>query len=1020
MSHTILKTLKFSNLFSYGINNAIDLDKNRITQLTAVNGCLAGNSVIIAADGSAHTIAEVVENKLAISVLGVTEDNKSCIAKITNWFTHKPKMVYKVQLDNGNLLFITDNHLLKTPEGWKPLKELSNNNWLEDSRTRYYESSNDTHTDDWWELITYLITEGGLSDYKHKITFTNQDQLVLNKFISKVKSIDSRLEVAQVGSRADQLSLLFSKDSQLKKKFITEVVVPEIQGYAVEKCFPASVFSVSDTTLDKIFAIYLETDRSVEKRNSISFSTSSIKLGHQLLHLLRYRYNLQCSSRIKKTTHSDNMEIIISRLDYCKIFVSRIIPYVVGYKKEKLEKLLTANSAYTSYTQDLVPTKYIKGLRSNAVTNNDYVSVVSKKAYQSFKNTKHGITRKNYKLLLDCGYVTNLSNIDSTRYIRIKSITPTYEQVVYDIETTTGNFIAGDTLVHNSGKSSLALVVQELLYSKNVKGIKKGDLLNRWSKTKNWDGTITFTTNNINYEVSVVRSGASTKVKLLENDIDISEHKVLDTYKKIQEILGLDFEVFTQLTYQSSTDLLDFLKATDTNRKKFLINLFNLERYIETGEQIKAKASTLEKELLKTQGELKSIEDFLNSVSIPDALVEILVPEVDTTATVKIAEIQREIENINETCKKIDKNNMLISEQQSLQFDLTIKMPDKPTCIDSYQVLDKEIIVLENDLKKLKHELNGLKIADKCSTCGQPIDNSHLIKLRADLETKISDIVSSLSVAKTQHEAWAGELLRHEASVKNYKNNKQKIERFEQLSQLIDASMPTMYPDYNLLSIEQKQLIEIVSAQTKKQNDAIIHNKRVSAHNAKIEALKEQKNEFLIRQTSLKADILDKSSQITHLNILKKAFSPSGIVAFKLENLTKELETAINYYLSILSDGQFQVEFSLDKEKLNINVINNGDSAPIETVSGGEFSRIQTSVLLAIRTILAKLGGSSINLLFLDEITGVLDEEGKEKLIEVLQKENDLNVFLISHDFTHPLIDKISIIKKNNVSAIQT
>ena len=127
---------------------------------------------------------------------------------------------------------------------------------------------------------------------------------------------------------------------------------------------------------------------------------------------------------------------------------------------------------------------------------------------------------------------------------------------------------------------------------------------------------------------------------------------------------------------------------------------------------------------------------------------------------------------------------------------------------------------------------------------------------------------------------------------------------------------------------------------------------------------------------------------------MKKAFSTSGIVAFKLENLTKELETTINYYLSLLSDGQFQVSFRLDKEKLNIIVSNNGTDTPIETVSGGEFSRIQTSILLAIRSLLAKLGGSSVNLLFLDEITGVLDDEGKEKLIEVLSEEKDLKLLI--------------------------
>ena len=67
---------------------------------------------------------------------------------------------------------------------------------------------------------------------------------------------------------------------------------------------------------------------------------------------------------------------------------------------------------------------------------------------------------------------------------------------------------------------------------------------------------------------------------------------------------------------------------------------------------------------------------------------------------------------------------------------------------------------------------------------------------------------------------------------------------------------------------------------------------------------------------------------------------------------------------------------------------------------------------------MSKLGGNHVNLLFLDEITGVLDDEGKEKLIEVLQEEENLNEFLISHDFTHPLIDKIHVKKENNVSNV--
>lgn len=581
------------------------------------------------------------------------------------------------------------------------------------------------------------------------------------------------------------------------------------------------------------------------------------------------------------------------------------------------------------------------------------------------------------------------------------------------------NRITQLTAINGSGKSSIALILQELLYSKNIKGIKKGDIINRYIKDKNWYGSLDFTVNDVEYSVSVKRSGATTKVELYQAGTDISEHKVVDTYKKIQDILGLDFEIFSQITYQSSTDLLDFLKATDTNRKKFLINLFNLERYINIGERVKASSSELEKALIKLQGELKSVEDFLNSTSIPDRIDYKQEVHPDTSYAVRISEIDAELSNITDTCKRIDKNNMYITERKNLVFDVSITEPDPFAYTNEYNALKFELTRLQNDIKRLKTEHDNVKINDTCPACGQPIDNSHLVHIQRELTDKITE--AQLEYTKNYEKAkiWSEELSKYQTQLKAYKVNQEAITRFEQLTQVINNDLATVYPDQKSLLDERSKLLALNDTQTKLIREITEHNKRVSAHNAKIDALIEQKSDFTIRQQTIKEDILNKSSEANALSILKKAFSPSGIVAFKLESLTKELEVTINYYLSILSDGQFQVEFSLDKEKLNINVINNGISAPIETMSGGEFSRIQTSILLAIRNLLSKLGGSSINLLFLDEITGVLDDEGKEKLVEVLQREDNLNVFLISHDFTHPLIDKIFLNKIDNISSIQ-
>jgi len=575
------------------------------------------------------------------------------------------------------------------------------------------------------------------------------------------------------------------------------------------------------------------------------------------------------------------------------------------------------------------------------------------------------------------------------------------------------------TAPNGSGKSSIAMIIQETLFNKNVKGIKKSDILNRWSKEKNWNSELTFVADGKDYVVAVNRVGAQTKVKLLENGVDISDHKVLDTYKLISNIVGVDFDVFSQLTYQSSTDLLEFLKATDANRKKFLINLFNLEKYIAIGETIKTNATENDRELSKIQGELKSIEDFLAMVTIPEEMQRVEVPEVDESIQQQIGVLQQELDNYETTCKKIDRNNMYIEERDSLQFEAGLTAPAEFEWWDQYQTLKQDLIMSQRTQAKLKEDITKIRVNDTCPSCGQTIDTSHLETLKIELNEKLEHETTQYNTGLEKATRWSEEIKKIDAEKTKYSENKRKIERFEHLTQLIDNSISKNYPNVgdietNIQDLKQKW--KTISAAVSKAQQ---HNEQAGINNAKREALIEQKNDFTFRQKSVKNDILTKSNKANSLNILKKAFSTSGIVAFKLENLTKELELAINKYLSVLSDGQFQVEFKLDKEKLNISVINNGISTPIETVSGGEFSRIQTSILLAIRSLLSKLGGSSVNLLFLDEITGVLDDEGKEKLVEVLQSEDNLNVFLISHDFTHPLIDKISIIKDNNISSIQ-
>ena len=291
--------------------------------------------------------------------------------------------------------------------------------------------------------------------------------------------------------------------------------------------------------------------------------------------------------------------------------------------------------------------------------------------------------------------------------------------------------------------------------------------------------------------------------------------------------------------------------------------------------------------------------------------------------------------------------------------------------------------------------------------------------MKSNLEEDLFTSSKKLEQETTIFKNLSKEKNEYTEKLEKFNNNKTIIDRFEQLSQVIDNTIPSQYPDYKNLEKKEKSLRTQIKEQENLRYESVEYNEQIKIHNTKVDTLTEQKTQFLTRQRDLNSDIIGLKLKNQNLTILRKAFSTTGIVAFKLENLTKELEETINYYLAEFSDGQFQLLFRLSGEKLNIIIFNHGKETTIESVSGGEFSRIQTSILLSIRKLLSRLGGSYINLLFLDEITGVLDESGKERLIEILQQENDLNVFLISHDFTHPLIEKISINKQNNISTIE-
>lgn len=560
------------------------------------------------------------------------------------------------------------------------------------------------------------------------------------------------------------------------------------------------------------------------------------------------------------------------------------------------------------------------------------------------------------------------------------------------------------------GKSSIPLIIEEALYNKNSKNIKKADIPNRYIK-EGYEIYLSWEKDGDLYEITVRRKGGI-KVKLERNGQDISSHTATGTYKSVQEVLGLDFKTFSQLVYQNTNSSLQFLTATDTTRKKFLIDLLNLQEYVKLFDVFKVAAKDISTEVISIESSVATIEKWLNDNKLVDiTILPMLDLEIETEDDEKqLRTLTTELENISQKNKKILENNQYKDLLKRINLQ-EIQHP-KVTSKQSYDEFQAELGRVRSAIKISENLINKVeKLEDKCPTCEQNIDESFKAYLIAQQQDTLEDL------AKTELDLVTAitNIKEHNAE---FERVQKKQKEWEELYRAIDNSLPTELLNKKNLEEEIEFLQSEIHAARQEIRKIEKENQERTRRNTRIQIILEQTDNFL-SQLEVKHNLLaDYTKLLANLEILKKAFSTNGLLAYKIENLVKELEELVNTYLAEFSDGRFTIEFVVNNDKLNVVITDNGESVDILALSSGELARVNISTLLAIRKLMSSISSSKINILFLDEVINVLDETGREKLIELLVEEKELNTYVVSHGWEHPLLAKVAVQKDGNISRL--
>ena len=573
------------------------------------------------------------------------------------------------------------------------------------------------------------------------------------------------------------------------------------------------------------------------------------------------------------------------------------------------------------------------------------------------------------------------------------------------------------------GKSSIPGILEELLYNKNSRGIKKADIPNRYTGIKGYSGYVELTIDQDTYRLEKIVN-TITKVKLLKNGVDVSGHTTTQTYKDLENLLGMDFSTFTKLVYQSMVSSLDFLSATDANRKKFLISLLGLSKYVEAEKTLKEAVRSAKDDVATVQGALGVIKGWLQKNSlIPEVQQPCIVPEFDNDKEVVLLVKQSELANITEHNSLVKYNISVIQDYENVMANQVDVAVDNTCGLDSARAASQEISTkvaalkaAEKIAKKDRDIVAAIK--ENCHACGHTLEVGNKAEMLASADAVLSARTADVTSIAADVEL-ATQALKVEKSLNiKYKSYETFTNQSNNAAAKLDSTKPTDLRDLDQLTKTIKQLKTDILSQKSQIKLAQEDNAKVIASNATIEFQKEQLNKFTEELTENESKLSQAQILLARTDVLANAMGNKGLISYKIESMVKVFEELINKYLQVLADGEFALSFGIEDTKLALKVHKGGHTVDIKSLSSGEFNKVNTATLLAVRKLMTSISKVDINLLFLDEVVSVLDEQGKNTLIEVLLRENNLNSIVVSHGYTHPLADVISVIKENNISRL--
>jgi len=506
---------------------------------------------------------------------------------------------------------------------------------------------------------------------------------------------------------------------------------------------------------------------------------------------------------------------------------------------------------------------------------------------------------------------------------------------------------------NGSGKTASFSGIYQGLYNKNIKN-PKGLLesVNNSISGKPYSISITFKKGVEEYEV--INDRNQNKISIINKGNEIQVKGIANQLKQIKDIIGLDFETFSALTYISQGTLQAILDTT--NKDNILYQFFNVDSI--------HKAETLLKEERKELKNLRTI--LITKVRGAEKNLELL------TSFEKV-----DVESIEQNVKILTESLLELSKDKRHTQVKMIEHKINQLGLENTEILGKlnlSRFVLKESSTKLASFKKG-----KCPTCGHISDFDNITLTLQEEINKSSKEIKELEEKEIELSV----------SIKDFK------EKANNLKVTLEADATTLSQKINLL--KSKLLV-------------------VKEQNSQYEKIISQK---VAIEEGIKSLYQEMSELDVHLNLIEQAILliKDGTLVNEYLNKFRKVFTSVLKDLMQKTDFGITTSVTVTNGKLDYRFFERGVEKGYNDLSAGERTRVSLVLLISTIFTLEKVTGFSSNYLVIDEMLGVLDDEGIEmvkKFLDIIRK--DKAVYLITHHEEIPIdfFDSILTFTKTN------